>query len=154
MSAVAPGGYRNAAAGGYRNVALWSKRDAGWLGILLGVGALFLVVAWVGASGKDDAGDQIVFVTLALLGALVGWAAAAGWVLGGRRAITARRTHLLGEAPPRPVEGARSPSLVAADGGRYFHRSDCPLAAGRNWAVSPRGAHESAGLAACPGCRP
>ena len=135
-------------------VALWSKRDAGWLGVLLGVGTLLIVLAWAGASGRDDAGDQVGFVTLALLGALLGWAATAGWVVGARRVITARRAYLLGEAPARPVEGARSPSLVAGDDGRYFHRSDCSLAAGRSWVASPRQAHESAGRTACPGCRP
>lgn len=136
------------------SVALWSRRDAGRLGVLLAVGALLLVLAWAGASGRDDAGDQVVFVTLGLLGALVGWGGTAAWVLRARRQISARRAHLLGDAPPKPHGGAASPTLVAGTDGKWFHRSDCPLVTNRGWAPSSRSDHIKAGRAACPGCRP
>ena len=135
-------------------VALWSKRDAGRLGTLLAIGALLLLIAWYAAAGRDDAGDQLVFVSLGMLGAGVGWVAVGDWVLHGRRAISARRVRLLGDAPPRPTEAAKSPALVAGPDGKWFHRSDCLLVDGRGWNASPRPAHEKAGRAACPGCRP
>ena len=134
--------------------ALWSKRDAGLLGILLAVGALLLLIAWFAAAGKDDAGDQLVFVSLGILGAVVGWVGVGSWVLHGRRAISARRVALLGNAPPRPTEAAKSPTLVAGADGKWFHRSDCLLVDGRGWRASSRPAHEKAGRSACPGCQP
>jgi hypothetical protein len=133
---------------------LWSRRDAGKLGVLLAVGGILVVASWFFAAGRPDAGDQLVFVSLALLGTLVGMAAVVGWVVRGRRIISARRSLLLGTAPPAPAEAAQALELVAGPTGKWFHRADCLLVDGRNWKPSPRGAHESAGRKACPGCRP
>ena len=122
--------------------------------MLLAVGAILVVLSWFFASGRPDAGDQLVFVSLALLGALVGMAAVVGWIVRGRRIISARRSLLLGTAPPARADVARRPELVAGPTGKWFHRADCLLVDGRNWSRSPRPAHESAGRLACPGCRP
>ena len=105
---------------------LWSRRDAGKLGVLLAAGGILVVASWFFAAGRPDAGDQLVFVSLALLGT----------------------------APPAPAEAAQALELVAGPTGKWFHRADCLLVDGRNWKPSPRGAHESAGRKACPGCRP
>jgi hypothetical protein len=133
---------------------LWSRRDEAVLGVLLAVGAVLMLAGWFFAAGRADAGDQLAFVSLALVGALVGLAAVVGWVMHGRRMISARRGLLLG-SPPEPVaEGALAADLVSAATGKWFHRADCLLAHGRDWSVAPRAEHESAGRLACPGCRP
>jgi hypothetical protein len=133
---------------------LWSRRDAGLLGVLLAAGGILVLLSWYFAAGRPDAGDQLIFVTLALLGMLVGLAGVTGWLVRGRRILSARRGVLLGTAPPAAAIGAMATELVAGPQGKWFHRADCLLVDGRNWPASPRAAHESAGRNACPGCRP
>jgi len=60
------------------------------------------------------------------------------------------------DASQRGTPRAVSPEqhLMAADGMRHFHRPDCPIAAGRNWAPLPRVTHERAGRTACGICQP
>ena len=133
---------------------LWSKRDEAVLVVVLALGAVLVVAGWFLAAGRADAGDQLVFVSLALIGALVGVAAVIGWVVRGRRLISARRGLLLGSPPPPKAETAHAAELVAAPTGKWFHRADCLLALGRDWSPAPRASHESAGRLSCPGCRP
>jgi hypothetical protein len=133
---------------------LWSRRDATVLGVVLAIGAVLVVAGWFFAAGRADAGDQLVFVSLALIGALVGSAAVIGWIVRGRRLISARRGLLLGSPPPPKADTARALELVAASTGKWFHRADCLLALGRDWSPAPRAEHESAGRQSCPGCRP
>ena len=130
--------------------ALWSRRDVTVLGMLLAIGAVLVGLSWFFAAGRADAGDQLVFVALALLG--LGGVGA--WTVHGRRLIGARRGLLLGTAPPAPTVAAHAVELVAGPQGKWFHRADCLLADGRGWVASPRAKHESAGRKACPGCRP
>ena len=139
------------------DVPLWTRRDATVLAVLLAVGAVLVVASWFFAAGRADAGDQLVFVALALLGALIGLGGVGVWTVHGRRLIGARRGLLLGTppAPPGPLSwAAHAVELVAGPQGKWFHRADCLLADGRGWAASPRAKHESAGRKACPGCRP
>jgi hypothetical protein len=133
---------------------LWTRRDAVLLGTLLTIGAVFVALSWFFAAGRADAGDQLVFVALALLGALLGLGGVGVWTVRGRRLIGARRGLLLGTAPPAPTVAAHAVELVAGPQGKWFHRADCLLTDGRGWAASPRARHESAGRKACPGCRP
>lgn len=133
---------------------LWSRRDATLLGVVLALGAVLVLAGWFFAAGRADAGDQLVFVSLALIGALIGVAAVIGWVIRGRRAIGIRRALLLGTPPAPKAETARSAELVAAPTGKWFHRADCLLAYGRGWPSAPRAAHEKIGRLSCPGCRP
>jgi len=133
---------------------LWSRRDEVALGVLLAVGGVLVLAGWFFSAGRADAGDQIVFVSVALVGALVGLAAVVGWVVHGRRMISARRGLLLGSPPPPEAVGALATDLVAAPTGKWFHRADCLLAHGRDWSAAPRAEHESASRLACPGCRP
>ena len=133
---------------------LWSKRDEAVLGLVLAVGAVLVLAGWFFAAGRADAGDQLVYVTVALIGALVGLAAVIGWVVRGRRLISARRVLLLGSPPPAKAEAAFATELVAGATGKWFHRADCLLALGRDWSAAPRAEHEQAGRQSCPGCRP
>jgi hypothetical protein len=133
---------------------LWSKRDEAALGVVLAVGAALVVAGWFFAAGRADAGDQLVYVTVAVLGVVVGLAAVIGWVVRGRRLISTRRALLLGSPPPPKAEAAFAAELVAATTGKWFHRADCLLAHGRDWSAAPRAEHEQADRQACPGCRP
>jgi hypothetical protein len=135
-------------------VGLWTKRDATVLVGLLAVGAGLVVAAWFFAAGRADAGDQLVFVSLALVGTMVGTAGAVGWTVRGRRLINVRRSRLLGTAPPPAADGAAATALVAGPNGKWFHRADCLLALGRGWPTAARAQHERAGRLACPGCKP
>jgi hypothetical protein len=132
----------------------WSRRDAGLLAVVLAVGAVLVGLSWFFAAGRADAGDQLAFVSLALVGTALGLAGVVGWTVHGRRAINLRRSRLLGTAPPAPSDAAQAVELVAGPTGRWFHRADCLLVDGRGWAASARREHESAGRLACPGCRP
>jgi hypothetical protein len=137
---------------------LWTRRDAVLLAMLLAGGAVLVALSWFFAAGRADAGDQLVFVALALLGALIGLGGVGLWTVHGRRLLGARRGLLLGTPPPAPAGqlawAAHAAELVAGPQGKWFHRADCLLADGRGWAASPRAKHESAGRKACPGCRP
>jgi hypothetical protein len=133
---------------------LWSKRDEFVLGVVLAVGAVLVLAGWFFAAGRADAGDQLVFVSLALIGALVGLAGTIGWVVRGRRLISIRRGLLLGSPPPPKAETAFAAELVAGSTGKWFHRADCLLALGRDWSPASRAEHEQAGRQSCPGCRP
>jgi hypothetical protein len=82
-------------------------------------------------------------------------------LLAGRRAIVVRRLAVLGDLRGMPVPAATgaagestSQDLVAGEGLRHFHRSDCQMAHGRLWRLSTRREHEQAGRVACGVCRP
>jgi len=133
---------------------LWTRRDATVLAGLLVAGAVLVALSWFFAAGRADAGDQLVFVTLAVIGTLVGTTGAILWTARGRRLINLRRSLLLGTAPPPAADHAVAAALVAGPAGKWFHRADCLLAENRGWATSTRSQHEAAGRRACPGCRP
>jgi hypothetical protein len=120
----------------------------------MGIGAVVVAVAWFFAAGRDDAGDQLAFVSLSLLGVLVGTAAGFGWLRRGRRAVGARTLLLLGSAPGARVDAPLAAELVAGPAAKWFHRADCPLVEGRNWPAATGPTHEAAGRRACPACRP
>jgi hypothetical protein len=133
---------------------LFTRSDGLRVGVLLAVGALVIALSWFFAAGRPDAGDQLVFVSLSLLGALLGMSATAGLLLRGRRAVGARTALLLGTAPAAPADAPLASDLVAGPGAKWFHRSDCLLVEGRNWPAAPLSAHQGAGRKACPACKP
>ena len=135
-------------------IPLWTRRDVAVLAVLLAVGGVLVALSWFFAAGRADAGDQLVFVSLAVVGTLLGAIGAALWTAHGRRLINLRRALLLGTAPPPAAVGAVATALVAGPSGKWFHRADCLLAEGRGWPTSSRAQHESAGRHACPGCKP
>ncbi len=133
---------------------LFSRADRLRVGTLLAVGAVVIALSWFFAAGRPDAGDQLVFVSLSLVGALLGMSATAGQLLRGRRAVGARTRLLLGTAPAGPSEPLLIVETVAGPNAKWFHRSDCLLVEGRHWPAAPLSAHLGAGRKACPACQP
>jgi hypothetical protein len=133
---------------------LFTSADKLRVGVLLAAGAVVIVLSWFFAAGRSDAGDQLLFVSLSLVGALLGMAATAGLLLRGRRIVGARTQLLLGTAPAAPTDTLVSAELVAGPDAKWFHRSDCLLVEGRQWPPAPLAAHLGAGRKPCPACRP
>ena len=132
----------------------WSGRDRAFLAACLGVDAVVVILAWFLAAGRAEPGDQLVFVSLALAGAVVGIYGELAWVAQGRRRVGQRTRHLLGAAPTDNVDVASAETLVAGGDRHWFHRSDCLLAASRDWPAASRHTHEAAGRRPCAACRP
>jgi hypothetical protein len=133
---------------------LFTAADRWRTSVLVAAGAVTIALSWFFSAGRADAGDQLVFVSLSLVGALLGMAATAGLLLRGRRTVGARTRLLLGTAPHAPTDAPVSTDLVAGPDAKWFHRSDCLLAEGRGWPPAPLSAHQRAGRKACPACQP
>jgi hypothetical protein len=136
------------------NTIPWSAKDRQLLVLRLGAGAVVVLAAWFFAAGETDPADQLPFLSLALLGALLGMWGVFSWVTRGRRLVGQRARFLLGAAPVTNIDLASAEVLVAGGARRWFHRADCLLAASRGWPAASRSAHESAGRRPCPACKP
>jgi hypothetical protein len=126
-------------------------------------GCVMCAVAWYLASGEAVFNHQYGPANLAVVGLIVANAAHLFWIAAGRAALAQRRRSLLpvprgvatevsrgaGEAPV-----AMSDDLVAGEGVRYYHRSDCPMAADRDWHQTSRDEQEQLGLLPCRICQP
>jgi hypothetical protein len=117
-------------------------------------GGALIGFAWFLAAGRDDAGAQLVPVSLAMAGAGVGFGAALVWLGHGRRAVRTLSWLLLGSADAVVPEGPIAAGLVAGPSARYFHRGDCLLIVGRAFPAGSRADHDRAGRQPCPACRP
>ena len=99
------------------------------------VAASLVVVAWAGAADTAALHDQIGWLNLAVVGAVVGAAANASWLLAGRRAVGRRRRRLLADVgdPSPAADAATRPEhgWQWVPGTRRAHRDGCPLAAGK-----------------------
>ena len=136
------------------NTIPWSAKDRQRLVLRLGAGAVVVLAAWFLAAGETDPADQLPFVSLALLGALLGMWGVFSWVTRGRRLVGQRARFLLGAAPVTNIDLASAEVLVAGGARHWFHRADCLLAASRGWPAASRSTHESAGRRPCPACKP
>lgn len=97
-------------------------------------GLALIGLSWYGVSGTGSLSEQEGWLDLAVVGLVVAVVASCLWLLEGRRAIGLRHEVIcLVAAPPEPVSGGlpSAASLVTAPGMRYYHRSDCLLAAGK-----------------------
>ncbi len=145
-----------------------------WIGwILVGVGALLLLLGYLGVSREALPGKQIPYLVSGGIGGV--FIAVIGvYVLGiqalrqdsGRldrleRMVEELHQALLRrpDAPERPVAAAPRAAgparrVVAVEGGDLFHRSDCEMVADRETdEMSPSTARRR-GLRACPACTP
>jgi hypothetical protein len=124
------------------------------------LGAVLFVVGSGVVANETVYDDQQSGISTALAGAALANAAGALLLIAGRRSVTTRRVAVLGAAPDEPMRRqgtsgpASSATLVGGEGLTHFHRSDCALAAGRNWPALDRAAHEDVGRAPCGVCRP
>src|SRR5206468_6241777 len=121
---------------------LWRTRDLGFVGLRLSIGALLIGCAWFLAAGQAEPGNQLVLVSLALLGALVEMYGVFGWIARGRQRLAQRGRVLFGTATQDNALVASAEQLVGGDDRHCFHRADCLLAKGRNWPVGSRSTHE------------
>lgn len=139
----------------------WDAADFVLLGAPVAVGGIACLLAWVGASGHARLEDQTGWVGLGVAGFGLAVVGQSRWLGRGRRAVAAHAARVLGDVPALvpPVSPSAAPSssvenLVATTGMAHFHRTGCPIAAGRGWVPLSRGAHEAAGRTPCGICRP
>jgi hypothetical protein len=125
---------------------------------VIGTVLFFVGTGMVGNQTAYD--DQVPGINLAIVGVVVANAAGMMVLLAGRRSVTARRVGVLGAVPKdqEAVVAVTAPAssvvLIGGEGLTHFHRSDCVMAAGRDWPELDRAGHERAGRTACGVCTP
>ncbi|MGQ0843750.1 MAG: hypothetical protein ACT4QF_06410 [Sporichthyaceae bacterium] len=127
--------------------------------VVTGLGLVLLVAGYAVVANEVTYDDQEPGLALAASGTAVAMLAGAFLLFAGRRVVVRRRVAVLGLVPVAAEAvvvslGAVSTSLVAGEGLTKYHRSDCPLAAGRDWPEADAAQHAQAGLAPCGVCRP
>lgn len=123
------------------------------------VGAVLLLVSWWGASGTTRLRDQVTWVNVGVAGLIVSGTGIALWLLHGYRAVGERQRLLLAglETAPPPdtaTTGEGDAALVSGRGMTRYHRTDCPLVAGKPVRRAARHVHERAGRRPCGMCMP
>jgi len=127
---------------------------------LTAVMGLALIIAWYSVSGKSVFDDQKPGIDIAIAVLIISCALDAMFILAGRRAVGARREHLLNSVPVIPRRRGATPSargpvgLVAGHGLTRYHRRSCQLVEGRDWPVASLAEHQAAGRIACGVCAP
>ena len=113
------------------------------LALLFGllVGAVAVLLSWVGASGTLVYSHQLTFIAVGIGGVIVSGLGTCVWLLAGFRSVRERQRVLASElgsrvaAPERGLHPAESVHLVTAAGMLHAHRSSCQLVRGKT--VSP-----------------
>jgi hypothetical protein len=136
----------------------WNRADTVELAGAFAVGTIVLSIAWFGASGATVIADQIAWLNLAVLGAVVPGMAAGRWVLRGHQAFRRRTDGLSGgyrvSSPQVAPESNGREAFVSHPAMTRYHRSGCLAAAGKAVALESRAVHERAGRIPCEMCRP
>lgn len=137
----------------------WAPPLVAIYALIVVLGLALWIIGYAIVANEVVYADQEPGITLAALGVAVSAAAGALFLGAGRRAVTARRVRVLGLVPRQSAEAVAhvtsvSPVLVGGEGLARYHRSDCPLAAGRNWPVLDAAQHASEGRKPCGVCRP
>lgn len=139
----------------------WRVGSVLGLYIAVSVGALLLVLGWWGASGASEPSQQMLWINLGVIGILLSGVGVGYWLLTGQRAVGKRRRAVLAlmgvdKPDPRALEEVVSSldDLVAAPAMTRYHRTSCPLAAGKAVRVASLAAHRSAGRRPCGICQP
>jgi hypothetical protein len=120
-------------------------------------GSLVCAVAWAMMANRASFSSQTPIASLGIVGLIIAFYGQTTWLLSGRRAIGERSQGLLGHLVTRHGSDAARPEsavLVAGDGLRRYHRTDCLLARGQAWPAAPRERHHRAGRVPCGVCRP
>jgi hypothetical protein len=145
---------------------LWSPVVVARWASAAGLAGLVIVGSWFVIGGKATWDDQRPWMALAIAGLVAVAFVSLNVLLAGRRAIGVRRVQLLGDLPaprqdhsvrvsaPSVVAGPASEVLVAGEGLVRYHRSDCVLTDGRDYAAADRAAHRAAGRQQCGVCLP
>ena len=138
---------------------LWSRADLVRLTIGVVTGGVVVALAWNGAATRSQLDDQTGFIVLGVAGFLVAVLAQGVWLKRGRRAVATYATTIQASVAafveqPSVTTMTGTDGLVATAGMLHFHRSDCPIAAGRGWSAEPRRSHEAAGRTPCGICTP
>jgi hypothetical protein len=125
---------------------------------LMVIGAALLALCFQGADREAALGQQVSWLTGAVLASVIVAGSQAGWLLAGRRSVSRRRQEVLsGWANPAlptlrrdpPPEG---PFLVVEDA-TWWHRPGCQLLRDRPVQALPA-ANPPDGLEPCPVCEP
>ncbi|MFD8154596.1 hypothetical protein ACFV28_28130 [Streptomyces sp. NPDC059720] len=138
----------------------------GWAA--LAAGAVLCVAGWYGVSGERWAERQLPYLASCTIPGAALIVAGAVLLARGREAAAAARVEELygllvepdpgGAGDPEGVASAPlavSGRLLTVPGGTLYHRSDCPLVAGKDGAVPvDAGPAASGGLRPCPVCEP
>jgi hypothetical protein len=126
---------------------------------LAAAGITGLALTWYGASDQPDWPDQLPWASLGVAATTVALVGLVSWLVAGLRRVRRLRHEVLpllqaSALARRSAGAAATPSgtaLVTAPGMTRFHRSACPLAAGKP--VQPVRPDE-AGLVPCRVCAP
>ena len=115
----------------------WAPWSVGQVRVVLGlglVGAVLVVVAYLGSADEARLEDQVAWINLAVAGLLVGGIAAGALLLAGRRAVGLRRLRLLHDPAPRagPVTDQVGGPMVWLPGSSLVHRPGCQLVEGKD----------------------
>ena len=131
----------------------WHARGIVAVVVAHGVCMAAVVLAWRAMAGRDTVSDQVLWLNVAVIGAVASGIVNGGWLLRLRRDVAGRRRALLGHLDRGDVADASphvevTEPLVTVAGMRLVHRASCALVAGKS--VEPAA---NAGEA-CGWCRP
>lgn len=118
----------------------WTSPDLIRTTVCNAIGLLLIVASWYQASGQTLVRAELTWFELGLVGVAVAGAGNALWLLNGRRQVGLARIQVLPGTNSRPERtlslphrsaGPGSAELVSAPNMTRYHRSDCPLVAGK-----------------------
>ena len=131
----------------------WHSRGVVGLVVAQGACVAAIVVAWLVIASRATVGDQVLWLNVAVIGAVASGIVNGAWLLRLRRDVAGRRHALLGHLDASDVAVSAAPvepgeALVTVAGMRLVHRASCALVAGK--AVQPAASTAEA----CGWCRP
>jgi hypothetical protein len=150
----------------------WATQDAISLAGYLAVGAVGLLVAWIGCSGTVRWNNQQAWTALAVGSVVLSLIGIAGWLRTGVQKLRTERLTIVAQLPHGEVAERRLPEpeavvwatdsltelpgrapVVVGEGMTIFHRPTCVFAEGKALRRLRRD-QAVASLQACPVCRP
>ena len=139
----------------------WRPGEAIWTSVLNIVGAVVVLIGWLGVSGTARLSHQYGWTSVAVAGLVIAAFGNGLWLLGGRRAVGVRRRRLLADAPEGSVEiipstATTSPTAddrpVTAPAMTRYHRPGCILVRAKD--VHPYEPGRDGAARPCGICRP